>query len=133
MEHLSQAVPAGIVEGWGRIMPWLDIAAIAVFGISGALAAAQMRKTLVTFMFCRCYRRWRRHLARSADRRAGVLDALLAADRGVPGVGLRGMVHPRGFWPAHALEWVDGVGLAAYSVFGAARRCNGAFRRCPPR
>jgi hypothetical protein len=51
MEHLTQAVPASIVEGWGRIMPWLDIGAIAVFGISGALAAAQMRKTLVTFMF----------------------------------------------------------------------------------
>lgn len=122
MQHLTQAVPASIVEGWGRIMPLLDIAAIAVFGISGALAAAQMRKTLVTFMF----------FAAVTGVGGGTLrDLLIGAPvfwmhSSLPiavclGSACAVWFTPRGFWPAHALEWVDGVGLAAYSVFGAAK------------
>lgn len=113
---------SGVVEASGWIMPWLDMAATAVFALSGALAAASMRKTLITFMF----------FAAVTGVGGGTMrDVLIGAPvfwmhRSAPiavclASALAAWFTPRRIWPAHTIEWLDGVGLAAYSVFGAAK------------
>lgn len=117
-----QPVVAASVAASAWAMPWLDMAATAVFALSGALAAARMRKTLVTFMF----------FAAITGVGGGTLrDVLIGAPvfwmhRSAPiaiclGAALVVWFTPRRIWPVQALEWFDGIGLAAYSVFGAAK------------
>ena len=68
------------------LAPWLDLAGLAVFAASGALAAARRGQTIVTLSLLRAgHRRRRGHGARSADRGAGVLGARRARGGGVPG------------------------------------------------
>jgi hypothetical protein len=56
--------------------PWLDLAGLAVFAASGALAAARRGMTIVTFCFFALVTGvGRRNGARSPDRGAGVLGA----------------------------------------------------------
>lgn len=111
-----------VVDASAWLMPWLDMAATAVFALSGALAAARMRKTLVTFMF----------FGAITGVGGGTLrDLLIGAPvfwmhRSAPiaiclGAALIVWFTPRRVWPEQALEWFDGIGLAAYSVFGAAK------------
>lgn len=111
-----------VVDASAWIMPWLDMAATTVFALSGALAAARMRKTLVTFMF----------FGAITGVGGGTLrDVLIGAPvfwmhRSAPiaiclGAALVVWFTPRRIWPEQALEWCDGIGLAAYSVFGAAK------------
>ena len=102
------------------VLPWLDIAGIATFALSGALAAARRRQTIVTFTF----------FAAVTGTGGGTLrDLLIGApvfwihDRFALVVclfaALAVWVTPQRIWPAKALDWVDGLGLAAYAVFGA--------------
>ncbi|WP_373490639.1 trimeric intracellular cation channel family protein [Parasphingorhabdus sp.] len=101
---------------------WLDLFGIAVFAISGALVAARNRQTLVTFAF----------FALVTGVGGGtVRDLLIGApvfwvqDARVPilclSIALLVWVTPVRFWRPAAVDWFDAVGLAAYSVFGAAK------------
>ncbi|WP_349295452.1 trimeric intracellular cation channel family protein (plasmid) [Thioclava sp. 'Guangxiensis'] len=101
---------------------WLDIAGIAVFAASGALAAAKARQTLVTFAF----------FAAITGIGGGTLRDLLI-DAPVfwvhnPwvlatcfAVSLAVWKTPKRFWNERAIDWFDAVGLAAYAVYGAAK------------
>lgn len=101
-------------------LPLLDIAGIAIFAISGALAAARRGLTVVTFFF----------FAVAAGTGGGTLrDLLIGApvfwiqDNRALAVcliaALAVWLTPRRIWPVKALEWFDGAGLAAYAVFGS--------------
>ena len=101
---------------------WLDLFGISVFAISGALVAARNRQTLVTFAF----------FALVTGVGGGtVRDLLIGApvfwvqDYRVPMmcllIALLVWITPVKFWRPAAVDWFDAVGLAAYSVFGAAK------------
>ncbi|PHR21660.1 MAG: hypothetical protein COA41_00695 [Sphingopyxis sp.] len=101
---------------------WLDLFGIAVFAISGALVAARNQQTLVTFAF----------FALVTGVGGGtVRDLLIGApvfwvqDARVPllclGIALLVWITPVKFWRPAAVDWFDAIGLAAYSVFGAAK------------
>ena len=101
---------------------WLDLFGIAVFAISGALMAARNRQTLVTFAF----------FALVTGVGGGtVRDLLIGApvfwvqDARVPvlclSIALLVWVTPVKWWRPAAIDWFDAIGLAAYSVFGAAK------------
>ncbi len=103
-----------------NIIDWLDLFGIAVFAASGALAAAKLRQTLVTFAF----------FALVTGVGGGtVRDLLIGApvfwvhDWTFPAVCLvtSALVWatPKSFWNERALDWFDAVGIAIYSVFGA--------------
>ena len=101
---------------------WLDLFGIAVFAISGTLVAARNRQTLVTFAF----------FALVTGVGGGtVRDLLIGApvfwvqDSRVPilclAIALLIWVTPVRIWKPGAVDWFDAIGLAAYSVFGAAK------------
>jgi uncharacterized membrane protein YeiH len=104
------------------LLPWINLAGLAVFAASGALAAARARQTIVTFCF----------FAVVTAVGGGTTRDLLI---GVPVFWLHdagpiliclvvaGLVwiSPRAWWSEHALDWFDAVGLAAYAVYGAAK------------
>lgn len=113
---------AALFDGSSPAMPWLDLAGTAVFAISGALAAAQMRKTLVTFMFFAAVTGVGGGTLRDLLIAAPVFWMHATAPIAVCLVAaLVVWITPQRIWPQQALEWFDGVGLAAYSVFGAAK------------
>ena len=102
--------------------PALDLAGIAVFALSGALLAAQMRLTFVTLAF----------FALVTGAGGGtVRDLLIGApvfwvrDPWVAplclAVALLAWFTPSRWWDRLLLEWLDAAGLAAYSVLGAAK------------
>lgn len=102
------------------VLPLLDIAGIAIFAVSGALAAARRELTIVTFLF----------FAAVTGTGGGTLrDLLIGApvfwihDNRALAVclvaALAVWLTPRRVWPVNALEWFDGAGLAAYAVFGS--------------
>jgi uncharacterized membrane protein YeiH len=111
--------PAAILPAFA---PWLDLAGLAVFAASGALAAARRGQTMVTLAF----------FALVTGVGGGtVRDLLIGApvfwvhDSRASAVCL-GMacviwVTPERWWRGAALDWFDAVGLAAYAVFGAAK------------
>ena len=104
------------------VLGWLDLFGIAVFAASGALVAARNGQTLVTFAF----------FALVTGVGGGtVRDLLIDApvfwvqDARVPmlclGISLLVWFIPAKFWRPAAVDWFDAIGLAAYSVFGAAK------------
>lgn len=102
------------------VLPMLDTVGIALFAVSGALAAAKLRQTLVTFTF----------FAGVTGTGGGTIRDLLI---GAPvfwihdnrpifvclAAAILIYVTPRRWWREHALDWFDALGLAAYAVFGA--------------
>ena len=101
------------------LIAWLDLFGIAVFAASGALAAAKLRQTLVTFSF----------FALVTGVGGGtVRDLLIGApvfwmqDWRFPATCLvtAGLVWvtPKNFWKPRALDWFDAIGIAIYAVFG---------------
>lgn len=102
------------------VLPWFDIAGIAIFAISGALAAAQRGQTIVTFTF---------FAAVTGTGGGTVRDLLIGApvfwihDNRALAVcllaALAVWLTPRRIWPVKAIDWFDGAGLAAYAVFGS--------------
>lgn len=102
-----------------QIIGWLDLFGIAVFAASGALAAARLGQTLVTFAF----------FALVTGVGGGtVRDLLIGApvfwvhDAKFPAAclitALLVWITPAKFWKPRALDWFDAVGIAVYAVFG---------------
>ncbi len=103
-------------------LPLLDVAGIAVFALSGALAAARAKQTLVTFAF----------FALMTGVGGGTIrDLLIGAPvfwvhaDWVPltclACALLVWLTPERWWSDKALDWFDAIGLAAYAVFGTAK------------
>jgi len=106
----------------GPILDFLDMAGIAVFALSGALLAAMKKQTIVTFVF----------FAVVTGVGGGTVRDLLI---GAPvfwvhqnailliciGAAFAVWMLPAGLWKGKALLWLDAVGLAAYSTYGAAK------------
>nr|WP_206377442.1 trimeric intracellular cation channel family protein [Sphingobium sp. TB-6] len=106
----------------GPVLETLSIVGTFVFAASGALAAARLRQTLVTFAF----------FALVTGVGGGtVRDLLIGAPvfwvrDAVPAIAcmiaaLLVWFTPRRWWSDHALDWLDAVGLAAFAVYGAAK------------
>lgn len=106
----------------GPVLETLSIGGTFVFAASGALAAARLRQTLVTFAF----------FALVTGVGGGtVRDLLIGAPvfwvhDPVPAMAcitaaLLIWFTPRRFWSDRALDWLDAVGLAAFAAFGAAK------------
>lgn len=104
------------------LLSWFDMAGVAVFAISGALAAARAKQTIVTFAFFAAVTGIGGGTLRDlligapvfwvgrSDYLAVCLVAaaavwLLRADR----------------WRLASLLWFDAIGMAAYAVIGAAK------------
>lgn len=123
---------AAVAHASSALLPYLDMAGLAVFAASGALAAAGMRKTLVTFMF---------FAALTGVGGGTVRDLLIGAPvfwmhDSLPisiclATALLVWCTPRRLWPVQALEWLDGIGLGAYSVFGAAKALSWGIAPLP--
>ena len=106
----------------GNLAAWLNIAGISVFAASGALAAARKRLDFIAAWF----------FALITATGGGTLRDLLI---GAPVfwmldptpvvlctiVAVLAWAVPLRWWPNRALDWLDAAGLAAYSVYGAAK------------
>lgn len=104
------------------VLDTLSIVGTFLFAASGALAAARLRQTIVTFAF----------FALVTGVGGGtVRDLLIGAPvfwvvDPVPAItclnaALIVWLTPRRWWSDRALDWLDAVGLAAFAVFGAAK------------
>ena len=113
---------SGPLAHFQQALAYADLAGIAVFAASGALSAARRRQTLVTFIF----------FAGITGTGGGtVRDLLIGApvfwvhdDRALGTcliVALLVWITPARLWRPRALDWFDAVGLAGYSVYGAAK------------
>lgn len=117
--------PVNFTADIGPLLAGLDYAGVAVFALTGALAAARAKQTIVTFVF-------------------------FAAVTGVGGGTLRDLligapvfwVHRSDYlgvciiaaalvwllradrWRLRTLLWLDAIGLAAYAVIGAAKAAS---------
>ena len=106
----------------GPMLMALNVVGTLVFAASGALAAARIRQTLVTFAF----------FALATGVGGGTLRDLLI---GAPvfwvhdpsqaviclAAALLVYMTPARWWPERALDWLDAIGLAAFAVFGTAK------------
>jgi uncharacterized membrane protein YeiH len=100
----------------------LDLAGIAVFALTGALLAAQLRQTMVTMVFFALV---------TGVGGGSVRDLLIGApvfwvrDPWVApvclGVALVAWFTPHRWWERPVLEWADAAGLGAYAVLGTAK------------
>jgi len=116
MESPAITVPIGPILGL------LSDIGIFVFAASGALAAARLRQTLVTFAF----------FALTTGVGGGTVRDLLIgapvfwvhdASQAVICLSAALIIYttPARWWPERALDWLDAVGLAAFAVFGTAK------------
>lgn len=116
----------------GPILELLNLTGTFVFAASGALAAARLRQTFVTFGF----------FALVTGVGGGtVRDLLIGApvfwvqDWVIIAVCLTAAlmvwVIPRRFWSERALDWMDAIGLAAFAVFGAAKALSVGIHPLP--
>ena len=102
--------------------PWFDVAGLAVFAASGALAAAKRGQTVVTLAFFALITGVGGGTVRDLlidapvfwvhDPRAATVCLAMAAVI---------WVTPERWWRDSALAWFDAFGLAAYAVYGAAK------------
>ena len=110
------------MDAFAVALTWLDLGAVAVFGATGALAAARRNHDIVTFGFFAAVTGvgggTLRDLLLDApvfwvDRPGYVLACLAAA--------LAIWLFGFGRWRELALLWLDAFGMAAYAVVGAAK------------
>ncbi|MFN4134506.1 MAG: trimeric intracellular cation channel family protein [Novosphingobium sp.] len=100
----------------------LDLAGIAVFALTGALLAAQLRQTFVTMAFFALV---------TGVGGGSIRDLLIGApvfwvrDPWVApvclGVAMVAWFTPHRWWERPVLEWADAAGLGAYAVLGTAK------------
>lgn len=104
------------------VLPWLDVAGLSLFAASGALAAARKQLDFIGACF----------FALITATGGGTLrDVLIGAPifwmhDATPVilcvlVAIAAWIVPLRWWPERALDWLDGVGLAAYAVYGAGK------------
>ncbi len=113
------------MDAFATALYWLDYAAVAVFAMTGALAAARIKADIVTFGFFAAITGvgggTLRDLMIGAPvfwvNRPGYVMVCLGAALLVWIIGNRG-------WRFRALLWLDALGLAAYSVVGTAKALN---------
>jgi uncharacterized membrane protein YeiH len=106
----------------GPILPWLDLFGIAVFAATGALAAARREQTFVTAAFFALVTGFGGGAIRDLMIGAPVFwvhDPLVAALGLIVAAVI--WVTPARWWAGTGFDWLDAVGLAAYSAFGAAK------------
>jgi uncharacterized membrane protein YeiH len=106
----------------GAVLETLSIVGTFLFAASGALAAARLRQTIVTFCFFALVTGVGGGTAR---------DLLIGAPvfwvvDPVPAItcinaAIIVWLTPRRLWSDRALDWLDAIGLAAFAVFGAAK------------
>jgi uncharacterized membrane protein YeiH len=99
--------------------PVLDLLGIAVFALSGALAAARLRQTFVTVAFFALVTGVGGGTLRDLLIGAPVFwvqDALVAPV--CLAVALLAWFTPVRWWEGHLLEWADALGLSVFSVLG---------------
>lgn len=104
------------------LLDWLDLAGVAVFALTGALAAAREKQTFVTMAFFALV---------TGVGGGSVRDLLIAApvfwihDSWVAavclGVAALVWVTPIGWWQGRLLDYADALGLTAYAVLGSAK------------
>ena len=104
------------------LLDWLDLAGVAVFALTGALAAARARQTFVTMAFFALL---------TGVGGGSVRDLLIGApvfwihDSWVAAVclGTAAMVWvtPIKWWQGSLLDYADALGLTAYAVLGTAK------------
>ena len=104
------------------LLDWLDLAGVAVFALTGALAAARARQTFVTMAFFALL---------TGVGGGSVRDLLIGApvfwihDSWVAAVCLGTAalvwVTPIRWWQGSLLDYADAIGLTAYAVLGAAK------------
>ena len=101
---------------------WIDLVGIAVFAASGALQAARLGQTPVTFAFFALLTGTGGGTVRDLLIGAPVFWVIEARYALVCLVTAALVwLTPRRWWRERALDWFDAVGLAAYAVFGAAK------------
>jgi uncharacterized membrane protein YeiH len=116
------AATAAIVPHLGTVLEYLSLVGTFVFAASGALAAARLGLTIITFAF----------FALITGVGGGtVRDLLIGApvfwvQDPLPAMtclaaSLIVWMTPQRLWSARALDWLDAIGLAAFAVFGAAK------------
>lgn len=113
---------AGFADAVGPVLSLLDLGGIALFAISGALAAAAKKQTLVTFIFFAVV---------TAVGGGTARDLLIGApvfwiERNLVlliciGAALAVWLLPRRWWSERAVIWCDAFGIAAYATYGAAK------------
>lgn len=104
------------------LLPWLDMAGLAVFAASGALAAARARQTIVTAAFFALVTGVGGGTLRDVLIGAPVFWTLGSQPVAIClGVAAAMWLTPRRWWPEPALDWFDAIGLAAYAVYGAGK------------
>lgn len=104
------------------LLDWLDLAGVAVFALTGALAAARARQTFVTMAFFALL---------TGVGGGSVRDLLIGApvfwvhDSWVAAVCLGtaalAWVTPIRWWQGALLDYADALGLTAYAVLGTAK------------
>lgn len=111
-----------LLEAFQRTLALLDYAGVALFALTGALAAAERKQTIVTFAF----------FAVLTGLGGGTTRDLLI---GVPVFWVANDLYlivclvaaalvwmtATSVWPHRLLVWLDAVGLASYGVLGAAK------------
>ncbi|MBH2000044.1 MAG: trimeric intracellular cation channel family protein [Sphingomonadaceae bacterium] len=114
--------PLSLTHQIGPVLETLSILGTFVFAASGALAAARLQQTLVTFAFFALVTGVGGGTVRDLLIGAPVfwvVDAMPAI--ACMAAGLLVWMTPRRFWSERALDWLDAIGLAAFAVFGAAK------------
>lgn len=106
----------------GSLLTVLSLVGIFVFAASGALAAARLRQTFVTFAFFALVTGVGGGTMRDLLIDAPVFwiydarPALICLS-----AALLIYVTPESWWSERALDWLDAIGLAAFAVFGTAK------------
>lgn len=119
---MSLAAPEVLTPVLPVLPPLFDVVGTAVFALTGALVATQLRQTIVTVSF----------FALLTGVGGGTLrDLLIGAPPfwlhnpgiafAVIGITLLTWFTPRRWWEGRVLEWADAAGLAVFSVLGTAK------------
>ena len=104
------------------LLSWLDMAGVAVFAVSGALAAARAKQTIVTFAFFAAVTGIGGGTLRDLLIGAPVFWVARSDYLGICLVAAGAVwVLRADRWQLSLLLWFDAIGMAAYAVIGAAK------------